>query len=149
MAQFTKFSKILVAIDGSPNSMEAADYGISMAKKDNAKLVVMSVIYTPASIVTYGTEKSFREFMKKAKDETEEWFGKIRKKASENGVEIKTETVEEIYSVPGAIIKYAEKVKADIIIVGSTGKSGFKKLLIGSVSSDVVGYARCPVLVIK
>jgi nucleotide-binding universal stress UspA family protein len=149
LAQLKKFSKILVAIDGSPNSMEATEYGIAMAKKDNAKLVVMNVIYTPASIVTYGTEKSFREFLKKAKDETEEWFGKIRKKASEIGVELKTESVEEIYSIPGAIIKYAEKEKADVIIVGSTGKSGFKKLLLGSVSSDVVKYASMTVMVVK
>jgi nucleotide-binding universal stress UspA family protein len=149
LAQFKKFSKILVAIDGSSNSVEAADYGIAMAKRDNAKLVVMSVIDTPSSLLIYGTEKSFREFLKKAKDETEEWFGKIRKKASEVGVELKTESIEEIYSIPGAIIKYAEKEKADVIVVGGTGKSGFKRLLLGSVSSDVVRYARCPVMVVK
>jgi len=149
LAQFKKFSKILVAIDGSPNSVDAADYGIGMAKKDNAKLVIMSVIYTPASTFTYSTEKSFREFLKKAKDEAEGWFSKIRKNASEIGVDLKTESIEEIYSVPGAIIKYAEKEKADVIIVGGTGKSGFKKLLLGSVSSDVVRYASMPVMVVK
>lgn len=149
MTQIEKFSKILVAIDGSPKSIEAADYGIAMAKKDNAKLVVMNVIYTPASILTYSTEKSFKEFLKKAKDETEMWFSKIRKKASELRVELKTDTVEEIYSIPGAIIKYAEKEKVDIIVVGGMGKSGFKKFILGSVSSDVVQHARCPVLVIK
>ncbi|MDE1829155.1 MAG: universal stress protein [Thaumarchaeota archaeon] len=147
--QIGKFSKILVAIDGSPKSMEAADHGIVMAKKDNAKIVVISVIHTPASILTYSTEKSFKEFLKKTREETEEWFSKIRKKASEIGVELKTDTVEEIYSIPGAIIKYAEQGKFDVIIVGGTGKSGFKKFLLGSVSGDVVRYARCHVLVIK
>ena len=48
-----KFSKILVAIDGSEMSMKAAEYGITMAKKDNAKLVAISMIYTPASTFTY------------------------------------------------------------------------------------------------
>ncbi|MGB6784859.1 MAG: universal stress protein [Nitrosotalea sp.] len=149
MAKSGKFSKILVAIDGSPNSIEAAERGIAMAKNDNAKLVVMSVIYTPASVLTYSTEKSFKEFLKKAKDETEGWFSKMRRNASEIGVDLKTDTVEEIYSIPGAIIKYAEKEKADVIVVGGTGKSGFKKFLLGSVSGDVVRYARCPVLVVK
>ena len=65
------------------------------------------------------------------------------------GVDLKTETVKEIYSIPGAIIKYAEKEKAYVIVVGGTGKSGFKKFLLGSVSGDVVRYARCPVLVVK
>lgn len=149
MGQIAKFSKILVAIDGSPKSIEAADHGIAMAKKDNAKLVVISVIHTPASILTYSTEKSFKEFLKKSRDEAEGWFSKIRSKTSEIGVQLKTDTVEEIYSIPGAIIKYAEKEKADVIIVGATGKSGFKKFLLGSVSGDVVRYARCPVLVVK
>ena len=149
MNQIKKFSKIIVAIDGSTNSFEAAEHGISMAKKDNAKLIVISIIHTPASVLTYSTEKSFKEFLKKSRDETEGWFGKIRKKASEIGVEIKTDTVEEIYSIPGAIIKYAEQEKADVIVVGGTGKSGFKNLLLGSVSGDVVRYARCPVLVVK
>lgn len=149
MSTIIKFSKILVAIDGSPKSIEAADHGIAMAKKDNAKLVVISIIHTPASGLLYTTEKSFKEFLKKAKDDTEDWFSKIQNKASKIGVELKTDTVEEIYSIPGAIIKYAKKEKADVIIVGGTGKSGFKKFMLGSVSGDVVRYARCPVLVVK
>jgi nucleotide-binding universal stress UspA family protein len=149
MVQIGKFSKILVAIDGSPNSFEAIDHGIAMAKKDGAKLFVLNIIHTPGSVLLYSTEKSFREFLKKSKDEAEVWFNKIRKKASEFGVELKTDTIEEIYSIPGAIIKYAEKEKVDVIVVGGTGKSGFKKLLLGSVSGDVVRYARCPVLVVK
>jgi nucleotide-binding universal stress UspA family protein len=149
LEQLKKYSKIIVAIDGSPQSIEAAEHGISMAKKDNAKLVVISVIHTPASVLTYTTEKNFRDFLKKSKEETSDWFNTIRKKATEAGVSIKTDTVEEIYSIPGAIIKYAEQEKADVIVIGSTGRSGFKKLLLGSVSADVVRYARCPVLVVK
>ncbi len=171
MYKLKKFSRILVAIDGSPQSIEAAEHGISMAKKDNADLIVMSVIHTiytetshpmevkdlivmsvihtPASILIYATEKNFREFLKKCKEDTDNWFDTIRKKATEVGVPLRTETVEEIYSIPGAIIKYAEQEKADVIVVGGTGRSGFKKLLLGSVSGDVVRYARCPVMVVK
>jgi len=144
-----KFSRILVAIDGSPQSMEAAEHGVSMAKKDNADLVVISVIHTPASVLTYTTEKNFREFLKKSKEDINTWFEKIRNRAAEAGLSIRTETVEEIYSIPGAIIKFAEQEKADIIVIGGTGRSGFKKFLLGSVSGDVVRYARCPVLVVK
>ncbi len=149
MDQLRKFSKIVVAIDGSQQSIEAAEHGITMAKKDNAELFVMSVIHTPASMLTYGNEKSFREFLKKSKEETDGWFNTVRKKATEFGVSVKTDIVEEIYSVPGAIIKYAEERKSDIIVIGGTGRSGFKKFLLGSVSEDVVRYARCPVLVVK
>jgi nucleotide-binding universal stress UspA family protein len=149
MNKVGNFSKILVAIDGSELSMKAADCGITMAKKDNAKLVVINIVYTPASTFIYTRKEWFDEFLKKAKDEAAEWFNKIRKNAAENGVEIKVETVEELYSIPAAIVKYAENENADLIIMGSTGKTGFKKLLLGSVASEVVTHCPTTVMIIK
>src|SRR5574340_1211370 len=144
-----KFSKILVAIDGSEMSMKAAEYGITMAKKDNAKLVAISIIYTPAATFTYTKQAWFDEFLKKANVEAAEWFNKIKKNAAENGVQITTKTVEELYSVPAAIVKYAENENVDLIIMGTTGKTGFKRLLLGSVANDVVTHSPIPVMIIK
>jgi nucleotide-binding universal stress UspA family protein len=48
-----------------------------------------------------------------------------------------------------AIVDYAEKNKVDLIVVGTRGRSGFTKLLLGSVASGVVTYASCPVMVVK
>lgn len=143
------FSKILVAIDGSEMSMKAAECGITMAKKDNANLVVINIIYTPASTLVYTKQVWFDESLKKAKDEAAEWFNKIKKNADKNGVEVKTETVEELYSVSAAIVKYAENENVDLIIMGSTGKTGFKRLLLGSVANDVVIHSPIPVMIIK
>lgn len=143
------FSKILVAIDGSEMSLKAAEYGITMAKKDNAKLVVLNMIYTPASTFIYTKQAWFDEFLKKSQDEAAEWFNKIKKSGTEKGVEVKTETVEEIYSVPAGIVKYAENENIDLIIMGSTGKTGFKRLLLGSVATEVVTHSPIPVMIIK
>jgi len=147
--RFEKFTKILVPIDGSDNSMDAIDYGIALAKKYNAKLVILNVIYTPASTFVYTKQAWFDEFLKKARDEAEKWFEKIRKNATEKGVEFKTHTVEEMYSIAAGIVKYAEDENVDLIIIGSTGKTGFKRLLLGSVASDVLRHAICPVMVVK
>ncbi|MDC8453742.1 MAG: universal stress protein, partial [Candidatus Nitrosotalea sp.] len=144
-----KFSKILVAIDGSEMSMKAAEYGVAMAKKDTANLVIISVIYTPASTFTYTKQEWFDEFLKKSKDESAKWFDKVKKNAAQNGVQVKVETVEELYSIPAAIVKYAENENADLIIMGSTGKTGFKRLLLGSVANDVVIHSPIPVMIIK
>jgi nucleotide-binding universal stress UspA family protein len=46
-------------------------------------------------------------------------------------------------------LEYAEKENIDLIVLGTKGRSGFKKLLLGSVASGVVTYAHCPVLVVK
>jgi nucleotide-binding universal stress UspA family protein len=142
-------SKILVAVDGSDISLKAANYGIEFAKKYNSKLIILHVIHIDAAGLIYTTESAFNQFIEKSKKESEEWFSTIRNEAKERGVEIKTENVEEMYSVAGAIIKHAEEGNVDVIIIGSTGKSGFKRLLLGSVAVDVVKYSKCPVFVIK
>ena len=54
-----------------------------------------------------------------------------------------------ISSVVKEIVEYAEKNKVDMIVVGSRGLAGIKKMLVGSVASGVVTYAHCPVLVAK
>ena len=57
--------------------------------------------------------------------------------------------IERSTSIERTIIEYAEREKVDLIIVGSNGKTGIKKLLLGSVASAVVAHSHCPVLVIK
>ncbi|MGZ5490316.1 MAG: universal stress protein [Nitrososphaeraceae archaeon] len=52
-------------------------------------------------------------------------------------------------AVYGEIIQYAEKENIDLIVIGTRGRSGVKKLLLGSTASGVVTYADCPVLVTK
>jgi nucleotide-binding universal stress UspA family protein len=49
----------------------------------------------------------------------------------------------------GAIVDYAENENVDLIVIGSRGRSGFKKLLLGSTASGVVTYVTCPVMIVK
>jgi nucleotide-binding universal stress UspA family protein len=52
-------------------------------------------------------------------------------------------------NVIGGIIAYAENESIDLIVVGTRGTTGFKRLLLGSVVSGIIAYAHCPVLVVK
>ena len=52
-------------------------------------------------------------------------------------------------SLVGAIVDYAEHEGVDLIVMGTRGRSGFKRVLLGSTASGVVTYAHCPVLVVK
>lgn len=83
-----------------------------------------------------------------------QWFDHVGKlieqeKEDNNNIIQLTYQIEESMSIPGTIIDYAENQNIDLIVVGSRGRSGFKKLLLGSVASMIVTYATCPVLVIK
>jgi nucleotide-binding universal stress UspA family protein len=52
-------------------------------------------------------------------------------------------------SVEGAIVNYAERENVDLIVIGTRGRSGITRMLLGSVASEVVTYAHCPVMVVK
>ena len=152
-----KFSKILITVDGSEESMNAADYAIAMAKKEDndAQLIALHVLYSQTgyaySTNLFGlvTPSSINELLKDAKHEAQQWFDKIKEKMYENDIQLKTEVVVSSTSVVSAIVDYAENENVDLIVIGSRGRSGFKKLLLGSTASGVVTYATCPVLVVK
>ncbi|HEX6029112.1 MAG TPA: universal stress protein [Nitrososphaeraceae archaeon] len=156
-----KLSKILVAIDGSENSMKAAVYAIDIAKKDNSQLIALTVldVSTPRRVSssfitapTYGL-KELEEKRKEAQqslDKVEKLAVKENNTANNNNIQFKSEIIEDPTSrVGSAIVDYAERENVDLIVVGTRGRTGFKKMLLGSVASDVVTYAHCLVLVVK
>jgi nucleotide-binding universal stress UspA family protein len=146
-----------VCIDGSASSMRAADYAIEIAKKHDAYLISLYVIVSQLGYAyssgAFGlvTPNAINELLDKSKQEAHKWFDEIEKKAMAQGVKIKIEIVASPSSIVPAIVDYAEKNKIDLIITGTKGRrrSGFAKLLLGSVASGVVTYANCPVMVVK
>ena len=73
----------------------------------------------------------------------------VKEKANENKIKLRTKFIFDPMSIVGAIVEYAERENIDLLVVGSRGLTGFKKLLVGSVASGVVTYAHCPVMVVK
>ena len=78
------------------------------------------------------------------RNEGEEYLNKVKVNANEKNVQIKTEMVYSI-NIAGGILAYVEGNNIDLIAIGTRGRSGFKRLLLGSVASHVVTYAHCPV----
>jgi nucleotide-binding universal stress UspA family protein len=104
-----------------------------------------------SDIYGLATSTSISEFLEAIKKEAEKWFDKIKQKADDinKKIQLKTEVVATDRSVVGAIVEYAERENIDLIVIGTRGRSGFKKMLLGSVASGVVTYAHCPVMVVK
>jgi nucleotide-binding universal stress UspA family protein len=151
-----RFSRILIALDGSEPSMKATEYGIEMAKKsNNSQLIALHVIHSQikylysSNVATLVTSSTIDTIVDTAKQEAQKWLTKIKELADLNEVKLKVEFIVDPASVVGAIVDYAERENIDLIIIGSRGLSGFKKLLLGSTTSGVVTYAHCPVLVVK
>jgi nucleotide-binding universal stress UspA family protein len=149
---FTKheFSKILVAVDGSETSMDAADHAIDLAKMYNAELTALTVSHI--SLSSYGLAAppdAIKQRKEKHEIESKRWFDELNQSARRNNIQFKTELIDSQMSIEGAIVEYAEENGIDLIILGTRGRSGIKKLLLGSVASGVISYATCAIMVVK
>ncbi len=135
-----------MAVDGSQHSMNAADYAILIAAKHGSELILLHVLPVDSSVAGLLYSPSIDDMKKEAQAS----FDRVKQKAEEISKDIRLRA--ELISSPsvvGGIVDFAEKEKIDLIIVGTRGRSGFKKLLLGSVASGVVNYAHCPVLIVK
>lgn len=148
------FSKILVPVDGSEYSLRAAQNAIDISIKYRSDLILLSVV---PSKIRYGDSSGIfgavpPTYFKKYKNEAKKWFKQVIDKMKKEGLQIKkikTDVVTTPVSIVSTILEYAENENTDLIIIGTRGVTGFKRILLGSVASGIVTYAHCPVLVIR
>ena len=146
--------KILVAVDGSESSLRAADYAIQLAaKEDNARVVLLNILGIStakqvASSIILAPTFGLNEY-ERYKREAKKCLDKISKRFEEKGIQTIVEIVGGPLPAASSIVNYAENQNVDLIVVGTRGKSGMKKLLLGSVASSVVTHAGSNVLVVK
>ncbi|MBI5213206.1 MAG: universal stress protein [Nitrospirae bacterium] len=137
--------KILVAHDGSKSSDKALKKAVELAVKFNTSLTVLSVIPELYLTELSGVDRS--RIFDALSRETTEAMEKIRKSLSGKSMDVKTLIRQG--DPAEKILETAQKMKAELIVTGSHGRHGTKKFLLGSVSSKVVDYSKCPVLVVK
>jgi nucleotide-binding universal stress UspA family protein len=147
--------KILVAVDGSKPSVDASVQAIDISKRLNAEMTALYVVSPDIrynyleDTITPRLPRALKDVMMIAMQTGEKHLDKVKQKAREKDVRVKTDVIIGISSVVKEIVEYAEKNKIDMIVIGSRGLSGIKKMLLGSVANGVVTYAHCPVLVAK
>lgn len=151
-----KLSNILVPLDGSPTSMEAADYAIMLSTLHHTQIVLLHVVnvaeyYSSLQFFEVKQPIESKEIIEEAKKEANKWFNSVKKKMDEKlGTQTKIETHIIIsQSTVKSILDFAEEKNVDLIVVGTRGRSGIKKLLLGSTASGIVTYSSCPVIVVK
>jgi nucleotide-binding universal stress UspA family protein len=154
MTKLALFRSILVATDGSPNGMRAVEVAANLAKTLNSRLAIATVILTPSYMFARTPEAAMSpvdidEYIKLSTAEAEKVLRDAKKRADEIGAKASTDLISNVPSVVQAIVEHAEKRNVDLIVVGTRGLSGFKKMLMGSVSSGIVTHATCSVIVVR
>lgn len=136
------WGKILLATDGSKYSKNATERAIDFAMAYGGELRVVAVVDLPAEF--YGeAPDAVDDIINKAHG-----FVEVAKKKAE-AVGIKVEVFVSEGDAHQMVLDMAEDLGADAIVMGSHGRTGLKRLLMGSVVEKVIGYSTCPVLVVK
>jgi len=140
-----QFQKILIAVEDSSHSMEAARAGIQLAQKVNAEVAVMCAIDIGVAITAPEMVPTPIEIINLQREEAHSVIEKV--KALYNGSNPITEFIPE-GDPREEIVTIAEQWGAHVIVLGTHGRTGFTHLLMGSTAEYVVRHSKVPVLVV-
>jgi nucleotide-binding universal stress UspA family protein len=141
--------KILIGIDESPQSKQALDFVGRMRWPAGSRVIVVSALQPKLTVATASPDLSvsLAQFVEDERREVEELVSRAEGWLREAG--FATEGRVEVGDPREALIAVAQRERADLMVVGSHGRAGLAKFVLGSVSSHVVTHAPCSVLVVK
>ena len=144
------YQNILVPVDGSEISLSAVKKAAQLAQAFNSQLTLISLVSEDPFVNAdfYYPSPIMKEYFVQAYANAEKSLKEAQIIASENGVNANLEIVKGEVSEKG-IIETAEKLNTDLIVIGSHGRKGFQKFLLGSFAQDVLQGTKLPVLIIK
>jgi len=144
------YQRILVAVDGSPTGKLGLEEAVEMAREQNGNLLIVHVVdpfvfWGDISTAAYAGDllSVMRESGREVLKEAEDW-------AQKHGVTPKTALLETIsHSTADLIVTQARKWRADLIVLGTHGRRGVRRLVLGSDAEAVVRTAPVPVLLVR
>jgi len=142
-----KYNKVVIATDGSELGRKAVHNGIEIARLSGAKVYAVYVVASggghkiPRDV---GWEKAMMEHLRTEGDDAVKF---IEEKGKAAGVEVESVVLE---GDPGEeLVEFADKNNVDLIVMGTQGKSGIQRFLLGSVAENVVRHSKQAVLVVR
>jgi nucleotide-binding universal stress UspA family protein len=147
----SRYHQILVPVDGSPTSEKALDEAIRLAQLSGAKLRLVHVVDELSYVNGFESAMNYvNEIIPLMREAGEKLLAQDRKKALDKGVSADCVLV---VGGPGRICDHvaeqARRAKADLIVVGSHGRRGIGRVLLGSDAEQIVRHAPVPVLVVR
>jgi nucleotide-binding universal stress UspA family protein len=150
------FSKILVAVDelktSTASTNRAIDYAVNMAQDYDAQLIILYVIRADPRVHGINPPSHVIEMKKEAESSFAKIIEKIHEtdsnKNKDRTLQIKTDIVASL-RIADAIVNYAKDKQIDLIVTGTRGRNKLTSAFLGSVASDVITSAHCPVLIAK
>ena len=147
------YRNILIATDGSDSASKAVDHGIMLAKKIGASIIIVTVweIWSSDEIA-FEVGRGIANPMQRIEEIATKFAEKIMAaaKTAAQGAGVECETIQVRDRAPAeAIIATANEKGCDLIVLASHGRRGLNRLVLGSVTTEVLAYSKVPVLVLR
>lgn len=143
------FQRILLATDGSSASAHAAKLAVDLARTHGARLVAAYVVDPyPYLGIGEANPMGFQAYMSAALAHAAEAHAKVAALCEAAGVACEPRLVEDAAAAAG-VVESARQTGADLVVVGSHGRTGVARLMLGSVAAKVVAESPVPVLVVR
>ncbi|MFB5606348.1 MAG: universal stress protein [Nitrosarchaeum sp.] len=139
---------ILVPFDGSGYSQKAFEKALDIAEKFESKLIVVTILQSKISDSAGVSLERLQEIQDEEVNTSTIMLKKLESQANAKNVPFSIAIIHNPSSSDGIVI-FAEKNNVDLIVMGSHGRTGFRKMVLGSVANGVLGRAKCPVLITK
>ena len=143
------FKHILIPVDGSPTAQQAVEKAAGLARAFGSRTTVIYVI-DPYPFTGLGSDFAYgqAEYLGAAAKEAQEAIAAARALLSAAGVPVESQVVE-AHATWRGIVETASTTGADLIVMGSHGRRGLEKLVLGSVTQRVLSHAAQPVLIVR
>lgn len=142
------FTNILVPFDLSNQSIHAFKTALNLAKKYNSKITILTCLEGDAWHHKFYDSRADNELIKKQKKVALSHITKLEILAKKESISIKSQIIKST-SVVKDIISFSKSRKIDLIVMGSHGRTGIDKLILGSIANGVTQKSSCPVLIVK
>ena len=142
------FKNILVAYDSSSFSNRAFKRALDVAKPNKSKITIVTVVtgvYQPSIGFTMKYSEKMLEKYTKTLQKT---FSNLESAAKEKNIKISLKILQDP-SVAKAITNYVNSRKFDLVVIGSHGRTGLNKMILGSVANSITQKVKCPIMVVK
>lgn len=143
------YKRIMVSVDGSDTSNRGLQEAINLAKDQQATLAIAHVIDI---VVSFGTGQCPQTYVEATRELARRTIDGARETAHAAGIEAEIQSIAILtsgYHVGDTVAQLARDWKADLLVVGTHGRRGVSRLLIGSVAERIVRVSPCPLLLVR
>jgi nucleotide-binding universal stress UspA family protein len=142
------FKNIVVAFDSSSFANRAFKNALEIAEPKSSKITIVTVvtgIYQPS--IGFSMKYS-KELLEKHTKILKKIFSRLQSLAKEKDLRLSLKILHDP-SVSKAILNYVNSNKIDLVVIGSHGRTGMSRVVLGSVANEVSNKAKCPIMVVK